>query len=72
MADETTQMGTIGSQTLMDILCTAVRQGKEKETKDILLEMRQKRYSKEEIRKYAAKNLDTAQVSFLERQFKGL
>ena len=70
--DDTTRLGTIWSQTLMDILCTAVRQNRDRETQDILREMRQKRYTKQEIRKYAAKNLEAGQVAFLERQFKVL
>lgn len=52
--DETAQLGTIWSQTLLDILCTAVRQQKEDETRGILKELRYKRYSREAVQKYAA------------------
>jgi hypothetical protein len=70
--DETTRLGTIWSETLMDILCVAVRQQKENETRSVLKEMRAKRYRKDQIRKYAVKNLEPSEVAFLERALKSL
>ena len=70
--DETTQLGTIWSQTLLDILCVAVRQQKEDKAKGVLKEMKAKRYKKDQIRKYAAKHLQAAEVAFLERLLKSL
>ena len=70
--DETTQLGTIWSNTLMDILCTAIKQGKEPEALGVLREMKQKRYSKDQIRKYATKNLEARDVATLERLLKAV
>ena len=70
--DETTRLGTLWSQTLMDVLCIAVRQQKEEKAREVLKEMRVKRYRKDQIRKYAVKNLEPAEVVFLERLLKSL
>ncbi len=70
--DETTRLGTLWSQTLMDVLCIAVRQQKEEKAREVLKEMRAKRYRKDQIRNYAAKNLEPAEVVFLERLLKSL
>ena len=70
--DETTQLGTIWSQTLLDILCVAVRQQKEDKAKGVLKEMKGKRYKKDQIRKYAAKHLQPVEIAFLERMLKSL
>ncbi len=54
------------------VLCIAVRQQKEEKAREVLKEMRVKRYRKDQIRKYAAKNLELAEVVFLERLLKSL
>ena len=56
----------------MDILCTAIKQGKEPEALGVLKEMKQKRYSKDQIRKYAAKNLEARDAATLERLLKSV
>ncbi|MCZ6666096.1 MAG: hypothetical protein O7B81_12380 [Gammaproteobacteria bacterium] len=70
--DQTTRLGTLWSQTLMDVLCIAVQQQREEKAREVLKEMRVKRYRKDQIRKYAAKNLEPAEVVFLERLLKPL
>ncbi|MCZ6773308.1 MAG: hypothetical protein O7G83_15210 [Proteobacteria bacterium] len=49
-----------------------MQQQKEEKARDVLKEMRVKRYRKDQIRKYAAKNLEPAEVVFLERLLKPL
>ena len=68
--DETTRLGTIWSQTLMDILCVAVRQQKETETRKVLKEMRAKRYRKDQIRKLFEKRFSSERNMRWEHQGK--
>ena len=70
MTDETTQLGTIWSQTLMDVLCAAVRKNNESDIRGVLQEMKQKRYSRDQVRKYAAKNLEPGELAVLDRIMK--
>ena len=64
--DETTQLGTIWSQTLLDILCAAVRKGDEAAIRAALKEIKEKGYKRDEVRKYAAKNLEPRELALLD------
>ncbi|MEM7541586.1 MAG: hypothetical protein AAF384_08365 [Pseudomonadota bacterium] len=64
MNDDTqiTVARTLWTDTLMELLMAAVKKGNEKEVDNVLAELKTKKYKREDIERYAKRNLDSLQI----------
>ncbi len=72
MSENATIPRTIWTQTLLDLLESAVKQKKDKETLGVLKEFRAKGYGKAQILNYANKHMAPADAKHLKRMIDSL
>ena len=72
MSDDKQRPRTLWTETLLDILVTAVERGKEKETRYILREISARGYRKAEVLEFANERLEAKKVQHLEAVIKSM
>lgn len=67
MSEDKTVTRTLWTDTLFDLLATAIKRNNETEAKKLLKEIRAKGYRRERMMQHMQKHLEAAQISQLKR-----